>query len=113
MSTSFNTEDKETAKRLLELMRQTGLFSKKDIEQIETEDEIAELTGSSHLINTKKENAPLIIQAARDTGYDIYIEQEAFDRNLHPLPDMIAVYTKNIYKDHGRFWKRYTELHGQ
>lgn len=76
--------------------------------------QITLLTGSRFLVNLKKENKPLILQAAKESGYRIYVEDEAFQNpllgELKPLAGMISVYTWDIKRLHLSFWDKYDEI---
>jgi len=96
---------------LIALMQQAN-FDTRDIEKLEQDMEIAEMTGSAFIGNHQKSDEPFLKQAAKDTEYQVYVEPEAFDYLGRRVIGYIGVYTKDIYKDHGKFWDRFKELRG-
>jgi hypothetical protein len=93
-------DDKEMFERMLFEMEEAGI----DVGDIRIIKEIGELTGSALLTNMEKEEKELVLQVAKKTGIDIYIEDEAFDRYGKLISKYCAVYTRDIYKDHSPLW---------
>lgn len=104
--------DKERFENLLDSMEESPLFSEADIQELKTDMEIAEMTGSKLLTNIGPGEKENILEAARKTGFDIYVEDYAFDRNGGRVEGCVSVYTKNIYRCHSEFWKVFKKLKG-
>lgn len=102
--------DKEKRTNLLKRMENTGLFPPETIEKFRLDFEIAEQTGSSFITNIDIEDEEFILKAAIKTGFDVYVENDAFSRGGKKLDGCKAVYTKNIYREHGTFWKMFNKL---
>ena len=63
----------------------------------------------SFMTNTKASNKEIILQAAKDTGFDIEVRNIATDSSGKVLDNYIEVHTKE-HKDHSEFWDRFDEL---
>lgn len=76
--------------------------------------QITLLTGSRFLVNIKKDFKPFILQAAKESGFRIYVEDETFYTpflgDLSPLKDMVGVYTWDVNLIHVKFWDKYDEV---
>lgn len=59
--------------------------------------------------NIKKEHGIIAIQAGRDTGFNIWIENNATDVFGNPIDYFVELHSSEN-KDHEPFWKRYKEL---
>ena len=81
-------------------------YTQKNIYQLESD----ELTGSSLLTNMQACDAPVLRKAAQNTGFNIYIENEAFSCYGKKIPNTIGVYSCDIYKDHSDFWNEFNKL---
>jgi hypothetical protein len=74
---------------------------------------ISDLTGSYFMTNISKDYKSAIIQAAKETGFDVYTEDVAFWSNeFKVLKGSIGVYTRQPGTDHSPFWKRFDEIRG-
>ncbi len=79
-------------------------------------DIVGKITGSYLLTNVEVKEKDLILQAARETAYNIYVEDEAFagmydeHSSMKPLKGLVGVWTRDMGKDHGPFWNRFREL---
>ena len=60
--------------------------------------------------NVDKKYKQAIIQAAKDTGMNVVVDDYATCKSGYPMPDYIAVSTYDIHKDHTEFWNRFKEL---
>ena len=65
---------------------------------------------NTFMSNIKKEYMSLIFQAAHETGYNIFVKEEATDCYDNPLPNYIEVHTNETERAHTTFWNRYDEL---
>lgn len=74
---------------------------------------INDLTGSYFMTNISKECKSAIIQASKETGFDVHSEDVAFyGTELRVLKGSISVFTRQPGRDHGPFWKRFDEIRG-
>jgi hypothetical protein len=108
-----DNQGKILRKECISMLRQLlalGVGSEDDILFLEQKDQIAEMTGSDFLSNIKKEWEPFILQAAKDTGFNIYVEQEALDNLGRIVEKYVGVYTRDINRSHEPFWNRFEEL---
>lgn len=51
-----------------------------------------------------------ILRAAKDTGFDIFVCDNAFYGEYILLKGYVAVHTNEKGKDHSKFWDRFHEL---
>ncbi len=97
-------------KEILELLDRMEAMGLPMVEECRRELEIAEMTGSKLLSNIDNKDIPFIKLAAKNTGYEIYIEKEAFSRQQTLIKGMAGVHTRDVYKDHGRFWDEFSRI---
>ena len=63
------------------------------------------------LSNILRERAFLIEEAARLTGFRVFVTGEARSRSGYIVPDCVAIWTlEPSYRDHGPFWQEYHRL---
>ncbi len=74
--------------------------------------QISLLTGTKFLVNMPKVYSLLIVRASLESGFKVYVEQEAFETTLDfkILKDCVGVYTFDIYRNHIAFWDKFDEL---
>ena len=65
---------------------------------------------SRFLSNIDNKHKGAIIQAAKDTGFSIEINDNATMSDGTPYPSCFAVFTNEPSRDHTEFWNRYKEL---
>lgn len=78
----------------------------KDVKELQYPDELA---FADFIGNVPKENAELIGQAAKNTGFHVYTDNNATDSLNRPLPSDVTVYTYST-EDHEPFWCEYWRL---
>lgn len=62
------------------------------------------------LTNIDPEDEQIILEAAQDTGFPIFIKKKAYSASGKLLPDLISVHSTIKGQDHGKFWDRVREL---
>lgn len=90
-------------------------FPEDMIHDLKVSNELAQMTGSRLLTNTFSKDRDYILQAVAITGFNIYIEEEVYYntryvKDCRLIKGMIAIYTRDIDKDHTPFWKVFDEL---
>lgn len=72
---------------------------------------INDLTGSYFMRNVPKKCKDAIQQAARETGFDVHVEDVAFyGTGLRVLKGSISVFTREPGRNHTPFWDRFEEI---
>ena len=64
-----------------------------------------------HLGNYRPEWRALLEAAAQNTGFKVFVDDNASDMHGHPVPGCIAVWSReSASRDHGPFWREFLRL---
>lgn len=104
-------EDMEKWEDLFNKMEQSGSHRFDQMaKELRLDFEIGDMVGERLLSNMDLEEKEILLQCIKETGYDCFIKDDAYSRDDIKLDKCIGLFTKEIYRDHGPFWHRLTEL---
>ena len=62
---------------------------------------------SEHFLSFVRDSGALIEQAATETGFDVFVSDTNNNGETSILPGRVAVWTREIARDHGPFWDQF------
>ena len=68
-------------------------------------------TERSMISNVANEHKSITLQAITEAGFDIIIEDKAYDTDNQLIPDCFSLWSKDP-RDHGLFWQIWEENYG-